>query len=199
MKECLTTKRLFFLCIVLFFCSCGENIKYIEETNITDEVSLESHECTKEKFFFILEKISIWNTKQDTFVVRSHTPLGINLKLKVINNDNKPKKIIINNGEMENCNFHWKVDKTEIEFFGTTDKSLYIVKPKDSLSLNLHTLYFNFDKIFGPLEDYTEVIKNLISEFSLTYDDVDDKICIEQGAKTEIVIYNHKSRWEWWR
>ncbi|MBZ9730479.1 hypothetical protein LB467_12360 [Salegentibacter sp. JZCK2] len=193
--------RILFVGFLLFLCGCGKNVTYIEEIDISDQVNIRDQDCNRENLYFVLEEISVWNTVQDTFLVRSHTDLRLSLQLKAINNDSEPKKIFLNDKEEVKSNFSWIINETTrtdtIHFLSSIDRTEFSVKPNDTLELNLQP-YFNFYNLLGDHQDYSEPMKNLLSQFSPSYIRANKEICIEQGAKTKITISNHKSHWEWW-
>lgn len=202
MRNYIAIKKVFFLCTFFVYWGCGKNVKYLEETDITRQVNLQEISCNKENFFLVLEKISVLNTVQDSFVVRSHTPLGLNLRLKAVNQKSQPEEIKINNDDFKTPYFVWTVETTgksdTIGFLNKKNKGKYLVGPNDSLEINLQTIYFNFYKLLGDQQDYSESMQNLLSNFSLSYIQGKKGVCIEQNSTTKVTISNHKSQWEWW-
>jgi hypothetical protein len=192
----------FFLLIIFTLYSCGKNVKYIEKEILTDKVSFKRKFCDK-KLKFNLIGISILNTKQDTFLIRSHRNLGMSLDMVVFNRDSISRKISINYDDFSDSNFKniFKINEKidTINFYNVNEFSEHIIKPKDSFKFSLRADYlYGFERLFGEKKDYTEDMLKLLSKFELIYDDGENKICVNQNSKTEVIVYNNKSKWSWW-
>ena len=198
MEKYITKSSMILWLMIFTIYGCGKNVEYIEREIVTNEVNLKRIFCDN-KLSFNIKEISVLNTVQDTFLIRSHHDLGINLEIDVFNNDTISKKVNINGDNFSNSNFLFLLENDTINFYNTDKSSEHIVQAKESFSFSLRSSsYYSFEILFGEKKDYGEDMLNLLSNFQLIYHDDRNKICVNQNSKTEVIVYNDKSKWSWW-